>query len=94
MVLSPAFDMTYSYNPVGVWTSAHQMSLNGKRDNFDLEDFKACARGASMKRGRAKEILQQVQEAVSKWLDFAEEAGVPSGDAEKVAKAQSRGILS
>lgn len=29
--LSPAFDMTYSYNPVGDWTSTHQMSMNGKR---------------------------------------------------------------
>ena len=62
--LSPAFDITYSYNPSGAWTSTHQMSLNGKRDEFDLEDFKACAKGASMKRGRATEILQQVQNAV------------------------------
>lgn len=91
--LSPAFDMTYSYNPTGDWTSTHQMSLNGKRDNFDLEDFKACAKGASMKRGRAKEILQQVQSAVSKWKDFAEEAGVPINDAERIAKARRTGIL-
>lgn len=42
--LSPAFDMTYSYNPGGAWTRAHQMSLNGKRDLFDVEDFKTCAK--------------------------------------------------
>ena len=92
--LSPAFDMTYSYNPSGDWTSTHQMSLNAKRDNFDLEDFKACAKNASMKRGRAEEILQQVQNAVLKWKDFAKEAGVPDGVSRRIAKAQRIGILS
>lgn len=91
--LSPAFDMIYSYNPTGDWTSTHQMSLNGKSDDFDLQDFKACAKGASMKRGRATDILQQVQSAVSKWKDFAEEAGVPSDDAERIARMQRSGIL-
>ncbi|TVS10154.1 MAG: type II toxin-antitoxin system HipA family toxin, partial [Wenzhouxiangella sp.] len=48
--LSPAFDVTYSYNPEGDWTASHQMSVNGKRDGFELEDLRACARNASMKR--------------------------------------------
>ena len=42
--LSPAFDVTYSYNPAGAWTATHQMTLNGKRDGFTLDDFRACAR--------------------------------------------------
>jgi serine/threonine-protein kinase HipA len=92
--LSPAFDMTYSYNPIGAWTSTHQLSLNGKRDHFDLDDFKACAKNASMKRGRAEEILQQVQSAISKWQDFAKEAGVPDKDAKKISRAHRAKILS
>ncbi len=32
--LSPAFDVTYSHNPAGRWTSQHQMTINGKRDHF------------------------------------------------------------
>ena len=74
--LAPAFDMTYSYNPSGAWTARHQMTLNGKRDDFVLEDFKSCAKAASMKRGRAETILGEVQETVSRWPDYAEEAGV------------------
>src|SRR3990172_4198489 len=27
---SPAFDMTYSFNPSGAWTASHQMTINGK----------------------------------------------------------------
>ncbi len=82
--LSPAFDVTYSYNPSGAWTSAHQMSLNGKRDNFNIEDFKACAKNASIMRNRAEEILLQVQDAVLKWKRFAEEAGVAGDMAERI----------
>lgn len=74
--LSPAFDVTYSYNPEGLWTSRHQMSMNGKRDDFSLEDFRECAKTASMKRGRAETIISEVTEAVRRWPEFAEKAEV------------------
>jgi len=76
--LSPAFDMTYSFNPSGRWTAQHQMSLNGKRDDFNLDDFTACAKMTSMKRGRAEAIIEEVQTVVSRWADYAEQAGVPA----------------
>lgn len=75
--LAPAFDLTYSFQPSGRWTSTHQMSLNGKRDLFKLEDFRACARSVSMKRGRAEAILDEVREVVKEWPWYAEQAGVP-----------------
>ena len=82
--LSPAFDMTYAYNPAGAWTASHQMTVNGKRNDFTLEDFKACAKTVSMKRGRAAQILAEVQATVSNWRSFAEEAGVPEIVREKI----------
>ena len=84
--LSPAYDMTYSYNPSGAWTSTHQMTLNGKRDGFELGDFRACAKTAFMKRGRAKRILKEVREVVSDWKRFAKEAGVDKNVAEEIGK--------
>jgi len=74
--LSPAFDMTYSFNPTGAFTSSHQMTLNLKQDNFVLDDFKACAKTVSMKRGRAETIIDEVQAVVSRWQDYADEVGV------------------
>lgn len=74
--LAPAFDMNYSFNPSGTWTASHQMTLNGKRDGFVLADFEAAAKGASMQRGRAKRIVQEVCAAVMRWPDYACEAGV------------------
>ncbi len=74
--LSPAFDLTWSYNPSGKWTSAHQMTLNGKRDDLTRADFEACGELALLKRGEAKAILHDVQVVVSRWRDYAEEVGV------------------
>jgi serine/threonine-protein kinase HipA len=76
--LSPAFDITWSYNPAGDWTARHQMSMNGKRDGFTLADFEACADTASLNRSRAKTILAQVRAAVADWPRFADAAGVGS----------------
>jgi serine/threonine-protein kinase HipA len=74
--LSPAFDMTYSFRTSSKWTASHQMTMNGKRDNFKLDDFNACAKVASMKRGRAQKIINDVFKTVSRWRDYADEAGV------------------
>jgi len=82
--LSPAFDVTYSFNPAGEWTASHQMTMNGKRDHFTMADFKACARSASMKRGRAETIVAEVQDTVSKWRSFADAAGVPEAVRERI----------
>jgi serine/threonine-protein kinase HipA len=57
--LSPAYDITFSYNPTGRWTSTHQMSMNGKVDDFTLDDFNQCGKTALLKRGRAKIKFQK-----------------------------------
>ena len=85
--LSPAFDVTYSYNSKGSWTAQHQMSMNGKRDNFLMEDFIACEKTAGMKRGRAKAIVAEVQRAVSRWPDVAEEVGVNKSQCDGIESA-------
>lgn len=91
--LSPAFDLTYSYNPQGNWTGSHQMSLNGKRDDFTLDDFRDYADNASMHRNKALEILEQVQQAILKWPQFAAEAGVPPADIERIARTHRTDML-
>ncbi|MFT5133118.1 MAG: serine/threonine-protein kinase HipA [Gammaproteobacteria bacterium] len=82
--LSPAFDVTYSFNPSGEWTSNHQMSINGQNNNFTLDDFKACAKVASMKRGRAEKIVKEVLLAVSSWKKYAKDVDVDSMQSAKI----------
>jgi serine/threonine-protein kinase HipA len=82
--LSPAFDLVYAFNPSGSWTARHQMSLNGKLDRFTVEDFREVGRTASMKRGRAEEILTRVIDAVRAWPALAGEAGVEEVRVERI----------
>ena len=84
--LAPAFDVTYSFNPTGLWTATHQMTLNGKRDGFVQEDFAACAKAAVMKRGRAATIIEEVRAAVQCWPDFAAEARLADDWRDKIQK--------
>ena len=74
--LSPAFDIGYSYNPDGDWTSQHQMSVNFKRDNFTLDDLVASGRSADLSAREVRRILAEVTETVSRWHAFANDAGV------------------
>lgn len=85
--LAPAFDVTYSCNPTGSWTASHQMTLNGKRDGFTLEDFRACAKNALMKQGRAKTIVAEVQAAVRRWPAFAAQAHVDQPWRDQIQKS-------
>ncbi len=85
--LSPAYDMTYSYNPTGPWTATHQMTMNGKRENFTLEDFKSCANVALLKRGQEKSIIAEVLDVVSSWRAYAQTAGIPDQISGKIYRA-------
>jgi serine/threonine-protein kinase HipA len=75
--LAPAFDLIYSFNPTGKWTNRHQMTINGRRDGFSIEDLRACGEVAGLKRGRASVILKEVTAVVAQWTTYAAQAGVP-----------------
>lgn len=74
--LSPAFDISYAWDPTRQWTSRHQMSLNGKRDKFERYDLITLAHLAGIKKTRANETIDRVIESIRRWPDFAIKAGV------------------
>ena len=69
--LSPAYDMSWAYNPTGGWTAMHQMSINGKWDNITREDLLHVAYEMNIKHAPA--IIDKVIEAVSLWPQLAKE---------------------
>lgn len=85
--LSPAFDLTYSFNPDGAWTSQHQMSLNGKRDGFTLEDLVTFCMHAGLKRAAALKIFRQVRDAIAEWRTYADTARVEPSQAAVIFNA-------
>ena len=74
--LSPAYDVTYAYNPGGRWTSSHQMSINGNRSKITKADLLASAEVMDLKTKEAEAIIRDVADAVNMWEDFAERAEV------------------
>ena len=73
--LSPAFDVVWAFNPSGDWTSRHQMSINGKRDNFNKKDLLAVAGQFGIR--SAGTIMERVAEAVASWPRLAIKEEVP-----------------
>jgi len=83
--LSPAYDVTYFYNPDGIWTSMHQMSINGKRDDINFDDLIEVAKRQGIL--KPEQIIDQVNLSISKWEEFAKNAGVGKGQIVKIKKA-------
>lgn len=73
--LSPAYDMGYAYNPDGDWTSAHQMSVNGKFSGITKDDLLECAFRNNIR--NAGQIIDEVCQAAAGWPELARECGVP-----------------
>ncbi len=90
--LSPAYDVTYAYNPAGRWTGTHQMLVNGRADGFTADDLLAAAGHARLKVGEPQRIIREVVAAVREWSRYAEAAGVPPGVAERVGDTHRRGL--
>jgi serine/threonine-protein kinase HipA len=88
--LSPAFDVAYSFNPTGAWTSRHQMSINGKREDFSVDDLTALAETGNIKRAGALGIVEEVDAAVGDWPAFAAEAGIEAATASRIGRAHRR----
>lgn len=75
--LSPAYDISFSYNPQGQWTNMHQMSVNGKFDNIKRDDLLECARKNDIR--NANTIIDEISESVHTWAAIARNCGVPEG---------------
>ncbi len=75
--LAPAFDVAYSYKPGSPWVNSHQLSLNGRREDFQRSDLLAVAGAISNFSREAGEIITRTVEVVSEWRAYAGRAGVP-----------------
>jgi serine/threonine-protein kinase HipA len=83
-LLSPAYDMGFSYNPDGLWANAHQMTVNGKRDGITLEDLLKVAETQDIR--NPKELIEQVEYGISRFEDHALGCGVPRSEISAIKK--------
>lgn len=74
--LSPAYDITFSYNPTNKWLRAHQMSINQKNSSVELQDLVETALKMGIKKGKAMNIIAQITRVVADFQKYAMEAGI------------------
>jgi serine/threonine-protein kinase HipA len=82
--LSPAYDLTYAYDPANIWMKSHQMSVNGKRDDITNIDLTQVAKRMNIK--KSKEIVDSVLDIVSNWKKYAKKAKVDLEHTNKINK--------
>lgn len=73
--LSPAYDITFAYDPRSSWTARHLMSVNGKFDAITREDLHAVGETFGIRGYRR--IIREVEAAVADWRKFAAKASLP-----------------
>ncbi len=82
--LAPAYDITYAHNPKGEWTYQHLMSINGKFDGVMREDLLAVANRFSVPAAPA--LIDQVNQAVTRWREFTDLAGLSGEDVSRITE--------
>ena len=82
--LSPAYDITFAYDPKNVWLKQHQMSINGKRLDISRADLLAVAKEMNIK--KADVIIDEVVAGVKKWKTFAKKAEMDAKQVEAIGK--------
>ena len=74
--LSPAYDVTFSYNPTNKWLQKHQILINNKSEQIKFDDLIQTALTKGISKTRAKGIIFDVKEAVNLWPVIAAENGI------------------
>ena len=74
--LSPAYDITFSYNPDNVWLKAHQMKINNKTTGITRDDLLAAGANMGISTVKVKRIINEVIDAVSNWEQIAKDNGI------------------
>ena len=73
---SSAYDLCHAEG--SDFTRNHQLSLNGKTNNFELADLKHLAEYVGLRRGHEKAILEQTVDAFNDWQALAHKLEIPT----------------
>ena len=69
------------------------MSLNGKRERFDVEDLITFAGVGGIKKTKAKSILEEISAAVADWRSHADKAHMPEVDTARIERAHRQELF-
>lgn len=85
--ISPAYDITFAYNPNNEWISKHQMTINGKAANISDADMISCGEKMGLSADFCQETIKTVKAVVADWVKYAEKASLSENRTMDIALA-------
>lgn len=74
--LSPAYDLTYAYNPSNRWLCEHQMTVNGKSSGITEDDMLASGKSMGLSSRFCRSVIKRAEGVVGDWKHYADECGI------------------
>lgn len=91
--ISPAFDITYSYQPEHRFIGHHQILINNKNDNLTIDDFIKCGKSFNLKERNIRNMIEEISEVIKLWPAFAQKAHISEQRMEQVKQDHNSMIL-
>lgn len=82
--ITPAYDLTYSYNPLNRWISQHQMSVNGKSSDITDEDMMETGKKMGLSSVFCRDAIGKTRSVINNWMHYAEKSGLSEERANEV----------
>lgn len=83
--LSPAYDLTYSLNPIINYKSTSRaLSINNKRVGIEVEDILKMAETYTIK--NARNVVLEIQNGIDFWIQKSNELALPPGIVQSIRK--------
>lgn len=80
--LSPAYDLTFAYDPSNRWLKSHLMGVLGKFDDIAAQDMLRIADQFAIP--YAKSTIAEIRDAIGSWGEFASAAGLERADTDMI----------
>lgn len=90
--LSPAYDLTFAYNPDNKWLCCHQMTINGKSKDITEDDLINCGAQMGLSKLFCNNTINQISSVKQKWLKYAEQCGISERTATIIENTIKSGI--
>jgi len=83
--LSPAYDLTFAYNPNNKWISEHQMLINNKSSRITDNDMIQSGIQMGLTREYCVSVVEEIRQVVNNWYEYAMKAGISDSRSEEIS---------
>lgn len=83
--LTPAYDLTFAYNPNNKWISEHQMLINNKSSRITDNDMIQSGIQMGLTREYCVSVVEEIRQVVNNWYEYAMKAGISESRSEEIS---------